>query len=118
MRAENASHGPHEVVVNLIGASISKLGPKVHDYPDTGSYPKDIELTNKEVAAVPLLPTNFTATGTTRSTSPTQLPVELRHRNYDQSILGRPKRHAGYIWGRPSLRARPGPQCQHAFEIG
>jgi transposase len=43
----------HEVVVDLIAATTTRTGLKVHAELDRGSYPKGIEVTNEELAAVP-----------------------------------------------------------------
>jgi transposase len=42
----------HEVAVNLIGATTTREGLAVHAELDPGSYPKGIEVTNQELAAL------------------------------------------------------------------
>jgi hypothetical protein len=49
----------YEVVVELIGSTTTTTGLKVHAEHDTGSYPKGIEVSDKELAAVPLKPHKF-----------------------------------------------------------
>jgi hypothetical protein len=49
----------YEVVVELIGSTTTSTGLKVHAEHDTGSYPKGIEVSDKELAAVPLKPHKF-----------------------------------------------------------
>jgi hypothetical protein len=49
----------YEVMVELIGATTTRTGLKVHAEHDTGSYPKGIEVSDQELAAVPLKPHSF-----------------------------------------------------------
>ncbi len=42
----------HEVAVNLIGATTTREGLAVHAELDPGSYPKGIEVTDQELAAL------------------------------------------------------------------
>jgi Rhodopirellula transposase DDE domain len=49
----------HEVMVELIGATTTRTGLKVRAEHDTGSYPKGVEVTDEELAAVPLKPHKF-----------------------------------------------------------
>lgn len=49
----------HEVIVNLIGATTTKHGLKVHAERDAGSYPKGIYVTDAEMAALALKPHDF-----------------------------------------------------------
>lgn len=42
----------HEIVVNLIGATTTREGLAVHAELDPGSYPKGIEVTDQELAAI------------------------------------------------------------------
>lgn len=49
----------YEVIVELIGATTTSTGLKVHAEHDTGSYPKGIEVSDAELAAVPLKPHKF-----------------------------------------------------------
>jgi hypothetical protein len=42
----------HEVVVELIGATTSRTGLKVHAEPDTNTYPRGIKVSDKEMAAI------------------------------------------------------------------
>jgi Rhodopirellula transposase DDE domain len=44
----------YEVMVELIGSTTTSTGLKVHAEHDTGSYPKGIEVSDEELAAVPL----------------------------------------------------------------
>ena len=44
----------YEVMVELIGATTTRTGLKVHAEHDTGSYPKGVEVSDAELAAVPL----------------------------------------------------------------
>jgi hypothetical protein len=46
----------YEVMVELIGSTSTTTGLKVHAEHDTGSYPKGIEVSDAELAAVPLKP--------------------------------------------------------------
>jgi hypothetical protein len=49
----------YEVMVELIGSTTTSTGLKVHAEHDTGSYPKGIEVSDAELAAVPLKPHKF-----------------------------------------------------------
>jgi hypothetical protein len=49
----------YEVMVELIGATTTSTGLKVHAEHDTGTYPKGIEVSDEELAAVPLKPHKF-----------------------------------------------------------
>jgi Rhodopirellula transposase DDE domain len=49
----------HEVVVELIGATTTRTGLKVHAEHDTATYPKGVKVTDQELAAVPLKPHKF-----------------------------------------------------------
>ena len=49
----------YEVMVELIGSTTTSTGLKVHAEHDTGSYPKGIEVSDEELAAVPLKPHEF-----------------------------------------------------------
>jgi len=49
----------HEVVVNLIGATTTSKGLKVHAELDQGYYPTGTKVTNAELAAVPNTPHHF-----------------------------------------------------------
>jgi len=49
----------YEVMVELIGSTTTSTGLKVHAEHDTGSYPKGIEVSDEELAAVPLKPHKF-----------------------------------------------------------
>jgi hypothetical protein len=49
----------YEVMVELIGATTTRTGLKVHAEHDTSSYPKGVEVTDEELAAVPLKPHKF-----------------------------------------------------------
>jgi hypothetical protein len=49
----------YEVMVELIGSTRTTTGLKVHAEHDTGSYPKGIEVSDAELAAVPLKPHKF-----------------------------------------------------------
>jgi hypothetical protein len=49
----------YEVIVELIGSTTTSTGLKVHAEHDTGTYPTGVEVTKKELAAVPLKPHKF-----------------------------------------------------------
>ena len=49
----------HEVVVDLIGATTTRTGLKVHAERDKGTYPKGIVVTDAELRAVPLTGHSF-----------------------------------------------------------
>jgi hypothetical protein len=49
----------HEVIVNLIAATTTETGLKVHSELDTQSYPPGIKVSDKEVAAIALRPDKF-----------------------------------------------------------
>jgi transposase len=49
----------HEVIVNLIAATTTETGLKVHSELDTQSYPPGIKVSDKEVAAIALRPDRF-----------------------------------------------------------
>ena len=55
----------HEVVVNLIANTTTRTGLKIRAELDQRTYVKGIEVSKKEVAALPIDSMNFTATGTT-----------------------------------------------------
>jgi hypothetical protein len=66
----------HEVVVDLIGATTTRTGLKVHAELDRGFYPTGVKVTDAELGAVPLTrhdwhgEWNYTITGaTTRATA-------------------------------------------------
>jgi hypothetical protein len=66
----------HEVIVDLIGATTTRTGLKVHAELDRGSYPTGVKVSNAELAAVPLTrhdwhgEWNYTITSaTTRTTA-------------------------------------------------
>ena len=44
----------HQVIVNLIAATITKTGLRVRAEIDPGKYPKGVKVSNKEVAAIRL----------------------------------------------------------------
>jgi hypothetical protein len=44
----------HEVIVNLIGATTNSSGLTVHAELDTGSYPKGVEVSKKDIDALPI----------------------------------------------------------------
>ncbi len=44
----------HEVIVNLIGATTSRSGLKVHAERDSGSYPLGVKITKAQIDALPL----------------------------------------------------------------
>ena len=49
----------HQVVVNLIGATTNSKGLKVRTHRDTDTYPLGIQISNAELAAVPVTPHDF-----------------------------------------------------------
>src|SRR6266536_194729 len=49
----------HEVVVELIGATTTRGGLKVHAERDLATYPKGVTVTDQELASVPLKPHKF-----------------------------------------------------------
>ena len=49
----------YEVMVQLIGSTTTSTGLKVHAEHDTGTYPKGIEVSDEQLAAVPLKPHKF-----------------------------------------------------------
>jgi hypothetical protein len=49
----------HEVIVDLIGATTTRQGLRVHAERDVGSYPKGVDVTDAELAALPLRPHAF-----------------------------------------------------------
>jgi hypothetical protein len=65
----------HEVVVDLIGATTTGTGLKVHAELDRGSYPTGVKVTDAELGAVPLTrhhwhgEWNYTITGATTPTT-------------------------------------------------
>jgi hypothetical protein len=69
----------HEVVVDLIGATTTGTGLKVHAELDRGSYPTGVKVTDAELGAVPLTrhdghgEGNYTITGATTRTTAAQL---------------------------------------------
>ena len=42
----------HQVIVNLIAATTTKTGLRVHAEVDTGKYPKGVKVSDKDVAAI------------------------------------------------------------------
>lgn len=44
----------HEVVVELIGATTTTTGLTVHAELDTGTYPKGIKITKRQIDALPI----------------------------------------------------------------
>ena len=44
----------HEVIVNLIGATTTRSGLKVHAERDSGSYPLGVKITKAQIDALPL----------------------------------------------------------------
>jgi hypothetical protein len=66
----------HEVVVNLIGATKTRKGLKVHAELDRGSYPTGTKVSDAELAAVPVVPHdfhgewNYTISGSPRRSPP------------------------------------------------
>ncbi len=44
----------HEVIVELIGATTTKQGLRVHAERDTGSYPKEVTVSDTAMAAIDL----------------------------------------------------------------
>jgi hypothetical protein len=44
----------HEVIVDLIGATTTRTGLRVHAELDRGSYPTGVRVSDAELAAVPL----------------------------------------------------------------
>ncbi|MGH2987498.1 MAG: ISAzo13 family transposase [Solirubrobacterales bacterium] len=49
----------HEVIVNLIGATTTRTGLRVHARLDKHAYPKKIEVSDAEIAAIDLCPAKF-----------------------------------------------------------
>ena len=49
----------HEVIVDLIAATTTKQGLKVHAERDFGTYPTNVSVTDAELAAVPVRPHDF-----------------------------------------------------------
>ena len=49
----------HEVIVNLIAATTTKIGLRVQSQLDTGKYPKGIKVGKKEFTAIQMLPDTF-----------------------------------------------------------
>lgn len=44
----------HQVVVDLIGATTTRTGPKVHAELDNATYPTGIKISDAQMAALPL----------------------------------------------------------------
>jgi hypothetical protein len=57
----------HEVVVNLIGATTTTAGLRVHAQHDSGSYPAGATVTDAQLMEVNLAPHKFQESGTTTS---------------------------------------------------
>ena len=49
----------HEVVVELIAATTSKTGVRVHAKRDRGFHPTNVQITDLDMAAIGLLPHDF-----------------------------------------------------------
>ncbi len=49
----------HEVVINLIAATTTKQGLKVHAQPDRGTYPTNVEVSDAQMRAIPIRPHKF-----------------------------------------------------------
>ncbi len=49
----------HEVVINLIAATTTRQGLRVHAQRDQGSYPISVSVSNSQFAAIPLTPHSF-----------------------------------------------------------
>lgn len=49
----------HEVVVELIGATTTSTGLRVHAERDQGTYPLQVKVSDEQIAAVPLAPHRF-----------------------------------------------------------
>jgi len=49
----------HEVVVELIAATTSKTGLRVHAERDRGFYPTNVQVADADMAAIGLLPHDF-----------------------------------------------------------
>ena len=68
----------HEVIVDLIGATTTRTGLKVHAELDRGRYPTGVKVSDAELAAVPLTghawhgEWNYTITGTATRTTAAQ----------------------------------------------
>ena len=58
----------HQVVIDLIGATTTRTGLKVHAELDDNRYKTGIKISDNEMAALPITTTNGTANGTTPST--------------------------------------------------
>jgi Rhodopirellula transposase DDE domain len=49
----------HEVIVNLIAATTTRTGLKVHVEREVGTYPTSVKVTDAELAAIPVQPHKF-----------------------------------------------------------
>ena len=49
----------HEVVINLIAATTTKQGLRVHAERDPGSYPLSVNVSEGQMKAIPLTPHSF-----------------------------------------------------------
>jgi hypothetical protein len=57
----------HQGIINSIAATTSRSGLEVYARLDEHEYPKQIEVSDAELAAVNMKPTTSTPNGTTRS---------------------------------------------------
>jgi hypothetical protein len=57
----------HEIIINLITATTTSTGLKVYAQLDNRPYPKEVEVSDEELAAVNITRNPSTATGTTPS---------------------------------------------------
>jgi hypothetical protein len=73
-----------EVVVNLIGATTTTSGLKLHAEHDPGSYPTGAQVTDHQVAAVGLSAHQSMASGTTPSSQTATEPNRLRNPYFDE----------------------------------
>lgn len=60
----------YRTIIKLIAATTTDTGLRVRAELDTEWYPTGVKITDAEMAALPLTPTNGTATGTTPSPPP------------------------------------------------
>ena len=49
----------HEVIVDLIAATTTRQGLKVHAERDRGTYPTGVSVTDAQLAAIPVQPHDF-----------------------------------------------------------
>jgi hypothetical protein len=49
----------HEVIVQLIGATTTRQGLKVHAQRDLGTYPIGVQVSDQDLATVPIRPHDF-----------------------------------------------------------